>query len=41
MLKAVKLSRKYAEGTVRITLGIENTDEDVKMILNAFKVALR
>lgn len=41
VLKAVKLSRKYAEGTVRITLGTENTDEDVKMILNAFKVALR
>lgn len=41
VLKAIHLPRKYAEGTVRISLGIENTEEDVVAILNALKVALK
>lgn len=39
VLKAIRLPREYAEGTVRITLGVENTEEDVKSILGALKVA--
>jgi len=41
VLKAIHLPRKYAEGTVRITLGVENTEDDVKAILDALKVATR
>lgn len=41
VLRAINLPRKYAEGTVRITFGLENCEEDVRMILNAFKVALK
>ena len=41
VLRAINLPRKYAEGTVRITFGVENCEEDVRMILNAFKVALK
>lgn len=41
VLKAIHLHRKYAKGTVRITLGKENTVEDVDAIIAAFKVALK
>ena len=41
VLKAIHLPREYAEGTVRISLGVENTEEDMGEILEAFKVALR
>lgn len=41
VLKAIHLPREYAEGTVRISLGVENTEEDIRAIVKAFKVALR
>jgi len=41
VLKAIRLPRKYAEGTVRISLGNENTSKDVETILSALKVALQ
>ena len=41
VLKAIRLPREFAEGTIRITLGIENSEEDVKAIIGALKVALR
>lgn len=41
VLKAINLPRKYAEGTVRITLGVENTEEDVGAIVDALSVALK
>lgn len=41
VLKAIHLPRQYAEGTVRITLGIENTQDDVGNILAALRVALK
>jgi len=41
VLKAIRLPRAFAMGTVRITLGVENTEEDVSVILEALKVALR
>jgi cysteine desulfurase len=41
VLKAIHLPMKYAKGTIRITLGIENTENDVFAILRALKLALR
>ena len=41
VLKAINLPRKYAKGTVRITLGVENTEEDVSAIVDALSVALK
>ena len=41
VLKAINLPRKYADGTVRITLGVENTEEDVGAIVDALSVALK
>ncbi len=40
VLKAIRLPREIAEGTIRITLGIENSEEDVKAIIGALKIAL-
>lgn len=41
VLKAIHLPRKYAEGTIRMSLGVENTEEDVKGIVGALHCALR
>lgn len=41
VLKAIHLPRNFAEGTVRVTFGVENTEDDVKGVVDAFKVALR
>ena len=35
VLKAINLNEQYAKGTIRISLGIENTEEEAKEILNA------
>jgi len=41
VLKALRLPKKHAEGTVRISLGVENTEEDMRAILSALNVAVR
>lgn len=37
VLKAIGLDDSYAKGTVRISLGKDNTEDDVKAIVNALK----
>lgn len=41
VLKAIRMPRKYAKGTVRITLGVENTKEDIDVIVGTLSMALR
>lgn len=41
VLKSIHLPREFAEGTIRITLGIENSKEDVQAILDALRIAVR
>lgn len=41
VLQAIKLSKDYAKGTVRISLGKENTENDVVEIVNALKKVLQ
>ncbi len=41
VLKAIHLPRKLAESTIRISLGYENTDDDVSAIIDALKFALK
>jgi cysteine desulfurase len=35
VLRAIKLEEKFAKGTIRISLGKENTDDDINIIANA------
>lgn len=41
VLVAIGLDREYAEGTIRLTMGAENTLEDVKYLLNVFNEILK
>ena len=41
VLKAIHLPRKFAEGMVRISFGVENTSEEVDVLLNALRIAVR
>lgn len=37
VLKAIKLDEQYAKGTIRISLGKDNTEEDIRYIANELK----
>ena len=37
MLKAMRVPDEYAKGTIRISLGKDNTEEEVKAIATALK----
>ena len=32
MLKAIQLDNSFAKGTIRISFGVDNTEEDAKII---------
>ena len=40
VLKAIDINRDYAFGTIRITLGLENTLDDIKYIVKTIKEIL-
>jgi cysteine desulfurase len=35
VLRAIGVPKDYAEGTIRISLGVENSEEDVRRIVEA------
>ena len=37
MIKAIGVPEEYATGTIRISLGRDNTESDVEAILNALR----
>lgn len=37
VLKAIKLDEQYAKGTIRISLGKDNTEEDIRYIADELK----
>ncbi len=41
VLKAIHLPQELATGTIRITLGIENSEKDVQAIVDALRIAVR
>ena len=41
VLQAIKLDEEYARGTIRVSLGKDNTEEDVDRIIHALKKILR
>ena len=41
VLKAMKLSEEYAKGTIRISLGKDNTVDDIKAIAAALKKIMK
>ena len=40
VIRAIGVPEEYAQGTIRISLGIDNTEEDVVTIANALKQIL-
>ena len=40
-LQAIKLEREWAEGTIRLTFGDDNTKEDVDYIIESLKEIIK
>ena len=41
MIQAIKLEREWAEGTIRLTFGDDNTKEDVDYIIESLKEIIK